>query len=87
MPKEAISGLLSQLHDALGDTEGTSTDLQAKVNQFEQSLQRLIEDQQPTTDSSLQDQINQLEAEFAAEHPVADRILREIMEVLNRIGV
>lgn len=87
MPKDTLPGLLTQLHDALGDTEGTNTDLQAKVSQFDEDLRRQLTQNNPTFDSSLQDQLNQLEAEFAAEHPVADRVLREILEVLNRIGV
>lgn len=87
MPKSSLPGLLTKLHDALGDTESTNTDLQAKVSEFERSLKQQLENEAQANSTSLQDQINQLEAEFAAEHPTAERILREIMDVLSRIGV
>ncbi|MDO6421949.1 DUF4404 family protein [Saccharophagus degradans] len=87
MPKSSLPGLLTKLHDALGDTEITNTDLQAKVSEFERSLKQQLENEAQVNSTSLQDQINQLEAEFAAEHPTAERILREIMDVLSRIGV
>ena len=87
MPKSSLPRLLTKLHDALGDTESTNTDLQAKVSEFERSLKQQLENEAQVNSTSLQDQINQLEAEFAAEHPTAERILREIMDVLGRIGV
>lgn len=87
MPTSSLPGLLTKLHDALGDTEGTSTDLQAKVTEFENALKQQLASEGNADDRSLQDQINQLEAEFATEHPLAERVLREIMEVLGRIGV
>lgn len=78
--KDKIPGLISRLHEALEHTEGTNTELQAKVKQVEEQLVS-------GEDDSLMDQLNLLETEFANEHPVAEGIIREIISILGRMGI
>lgn len=82
MSKEKISGLITRLHETLENTEGTNTDLQAKVRQLEEQM---VEGE--ANDDSMIDQLNRLEAEFAGEHPVAEGIIREIIGILGRMGI
>ena len=80
MPTEEISGLISRLHEVLENTEGTNTELLARVQQ--------LREQAISGDSeSMADQLNLLEAEFANEHPVADSILRELIDIFARLGI
>ncbi len=87
MSKEKIQELLAQLHDELRDTE-----LDAKTNSMMQDMiaefdNYLTADQLPTLPDSILERAKLMEIQFANKHPHAERAMREVIEILHRIGI
>jgi len=87
MSNDRIKSLLESLQ-----REMQSTDLDAETRSMIEALDADIDDLlNPDTESSDNESVIEdaklLEARFAAEHPVAERFIREIVETLGRIGV
>ena len=83
-----LKQLLSQLNDVLDDTDKVDEETLALVRQLDEEIHRLTE-----TDAAAEeldgviDHARSMEAEFALEHPVAARFLREIIDTLSRVGI
>lgn len=87
MSNEKVRDLLSKLHDELG-----KTDVDAKTRSLMQALdvdiQKLLDPAQQLGDSrSIMSRAQELESNFATQHPIAERIVREIVDTLTRMGV
>jgi uncharacterized membrane protein YccC len=87
MSIEKVRNLLTQLHDELG-----KTDMDAKtrslMQELEADIRQLLDPAQPLGDSrSIMKRAQELETDFATQHPLAERIVREIVDTLTRMGV
>lgn len=83
MSSERIRDLLTELNrelQATGDIDAETRDLLAKLND---DLDQITEGES----ASAGDRAKDLESRFAAEHPVAARITREIADILTKMGI
>lgn len=86
MSEERINALLAELRAELQDTPAVDAQTVAAVEKLGADIERQLSAQDLTTESVLDDAIA-LEAGFAARHPVAERILRELIETLSKLGI
>ncbi len=80
---ERISELLTELNRALhtaGDFDEETRELLKHLNE---DIDRLTGE----SGSSAIDRAKQLESRFAANHPIAERIARELADVLAKMGI
>ena len=82
MSSERIRELLAELEQELHST----TDIDAETRQLLRDLDEDI-DKFTGEDESALDRAKHLETLFAANHPVAARIARELADILAKMGV
>ena len=83
MPKQHIEGLLTQLHDRFAVSD-TSPQQEAMLIQMQSELAEW-EGPKPTND--FLETTEMLLQEVEEDHPTAARIVQEIINTLNNIGV
>ena len=81
--KERLSELLTELNRELQSAGDIDEDTRELLNQMNDDIDRLTGD----THSSAIDGANRLRSRFAANHPVAERIARELADVLAKMGI
>jgi hypothetical protein len=74
---ERTQQLIAELNKELGASESFDPETR-------ELLRRLNEDVDP---SSALDRAKRLRSQFAANHPVAERITRELVDLLGKMGV
>ena len=77
MRSERTQQLIAELNKELN----SSGSLDAETREL---LRRLTEDVDP---ASALDRAQRLEAQFAASHPVVERIARELVDTLTKMGI
>ena len=77
---------MTQLREELA-TADTDPETLALARALDDDLERLLDGDAEAPDESLMERARDAEARFAAEHPVAEGWLREIVQLLGRIGV
>ena len=84
MPKATITSLLTSLHDRFGDDLTSPQQRQLMAN-----LQSHIHkwDEKEPVDPNLQETVSLLLEDIEKQHPKAASVVREIMHVLENIGV
>lgn len=83
MSSERIRNLLTELNRELqttGDIDAETRELLARLND---DLDELTGED----GNSASDRAKELESRFAAKHPVAERITREIADILSKMGI
>ena len=83
MNSERIRALLAELDKELkskGELDDETRELLSKLNDD-------LDEIAPGSDDTLSDSARELESRFAAEHPVAERITREIADLLAKMGI
>jgi cob(I)alamin adenosyltransferase len=86
MSQERIKALLQQLQQELASTTTVDADTLAQVKRLDSDIDQWIEDAEDVNSPIMEDAIA-LEARFAANHPVAERLIREVIDTLGRIGI
>jgi len=87
MSNDKIKTLLVKLHDELEATE-VDDDTRSLIRALDKDIHDLINPDTEQNDAGpIVETANKLDAEFAAKHPLAERIVREIVETLARMGV
>ncbi len=86
MSQERIKTLLQQLQQELANTTTVDAETLAQVKQLDNDIDQWIEDAEDVNSPIMEDAIA-LEARFAANHPVAERLIREVIDTLARIGI
>ncbi|MDP2284542.1 MAG: DUF4404 family protein [Pseudohongiella sp.] len=85
MGQDRVRFLLNELNQELSAAENLDQETLDLARKLEKDMEQLIERSEPVA-AELEDAIA-LEARFAATHPVAERILRELIAVLGRMGI
>lgn len=85
MSQERVKQLLSELRDELAAADTLDEETLELARKLDQDMEVMIEKSEPLA-PELEDAIA-LEARFAANHPVAEGIMRELIAVLSRIGI
>jgi hypothetical protein len=83
--QDNIKFLLEKLNQELALADNLDEDTLELARQLEREMEQLIERSEPVA-AGLENAVA-LEARFAATHPVAERILRELIAVLGRMGI
>ncbi len=83
MNSERIRALLAELNKELkskGEIDDETRGLLSKLNDD-------LDDIAPGGEDTLSDSARELESRFAATHPVAERLTREIADLLAKMGI
>jgi hypothetical protein len=83
--QDRVKELLSELRSELASTDSLDKETLELARKLDQDMDLMIEKSEPMV-PELEDAIA-LEARFAATHPVAERIVRELIAVLGRMGI
>lgn len=87
MSNEKLQELLSRLREELQQSE-LDDETRSSVEELGADIDDLLDSESDRTDTaSVLDRANLLEASFATEHPTAERIVREVIETLVRMGI
>lgn len=85
MSQESIRELLQKLETELDRSESMDDETRALLSRIDNNIDQLLEDSEPN--SPEMEQLIDMEARFAATHPMAERIVRELIATLSRIGI
>jgi len=78
-----IRTLLAELNRELKSTGEIDAETRKLLSKLNDDLDELA----PGSDDTLSDSARELESRFAATHPVAERITREIADLLAKMGI
>lgn len=84
MSKDRISELLAQLREEIRKTD-VDEDVERLVNDIDAEIKG-VTDENADIDAVLE-QAKKLEASFATNHPTAERVVREFIDLLVRMGI
>ena len=84
MNKQRIRDLLGQLREEIRDTE-IDDELQQMISELDDDIDGVIENDADI--SAVIDQAKALEARFATSYPSAERFVREVIDLLVRMGI
>lgn len=83
MSSRRLTELLAELNRELKDQNELDDDTRKLLGRLNDDIERLAGDE---AESPLE-RAKQLESRFAAEYPVAERIVRELADVLAKMGI
>ena len=87
MSNEKIQELVKKLREQL-HTTAVDADTRSMMVQLESDIDDLINPVHESQDANpVLDVAEQLEARFASDHPTAERVVREIVDMLTKMGV
>jgi len=87
MDKHKLQDLLAQLQQALDDPD-IDQDTLKLARQLDSGIHQLLDEQSVVNDPDpFLELSRKMEADFAARHPLAERVLREIGNTLANIGI
>ncbi|MBT8108249.1 MAG: DUF4404 family protein [Gammaproteobacteria bacterium] len=84
MSKERIKELLGQLRDELQTTD-IDDELERLLGDLDDDIDRVIDDDGDL--SEVIDRAKKVEANFATTYPTAERFVRELIDLLVRMGI
>ena len=87
MSEARIKQLMRELINELESAESVDEETVKVARQLEDDIHDLANPEVDTSDSTVLDDAIALEARSAARYPVAERILRELVNNLSRIGI
>jgi len=87
MGNDKVRELLAKLHDEVQQTE-LDAETRSSLQELDSDIHQLLDTStvEPSTDSVIE-QAKLLEARFAIDHPMAERVMREVIDMLAKIGV
>lgn len=87
MSNEKIRELLARLQDEVQDTE-LDADTRSSLRDLDADIHELLDSATSEQKiSSVTERAKLLEAQFAINHPTAERFIREVIDTLAKIGV
>lgn len=89
MEKENLKIAVSKLHESLSGMDNVDPELKRLLQTLDEDIRlTLIRQELASEDElSLRDKALQLAVRFEAEHPVLESTLREIADMLGKIGI
>ena len=87
MSEQRIRELMGELISELQQTEGVTSETLADARKLESDVNDLVNPEVDTSENTVLDDAIALEATFAASHPVAEKIIREFINSLSRLGI
>jgi hypothetical protein len=87
MSNEKIRELLDKLHEEVQKTE-VDANTRSSLKELDSEIHDLLESSTSEQKvSSVVEQAKLLEAEFAIKHPTVERFMREVTDILAKMGV
>jgi len=86
LSERKVRELLDELDRELSRSEELDEETLEAVRQLDRDIDEVIRSSEQKNSPVLDDAIA-LEAQFAVNHPVAERLVRELIAVLGRMGV
>ncbi|MFO1435747.1 MAG: DUF4404 family protein [Gammaproteobacteria bacterium] len=88
MSEQALKDLLTRLHGELHTASALDADTLSLVRKLDTDIKHILASAPAATETeSIAKRAAALESRFAVNHPVAEQIIREIINTLARIGV
>lgn len=88
MPDRELKDLLVKLTHELENTDKIEEETLHLVRRLDSDIHKLVESSSPAeTFDSVLEHARSLKNRFAAEHPVAERFMAEIMDTLAKLGI
>ena len=87
LDKEQLKLLLGQLRDELSATDQLDADLQGIASDLDAQLDRLAHEEGHEPEAGLGDSLDLAATNFAVNHPRAEAILRELGDILGKMGI
>ena len=88
MSDRELKKLLQQLHQELSNTTSVSAETLEKVRELDGDIHRLVASSGNTEIvESVMDHARTLQSLFSANHPVAERFVAQILEILSKTGI
>ena len=87
MSNEKIHDLLARLHDAVRKT-AVDDDTRSALHDLDADIHDLLSSSAPEPNMTfVLERAKLLEAQFAINHPAAERFMRDVIDTLAKIGV
>lgn len=87
MSNTEIRELLARLQEEIQKTE-LDDETRSMVKELDSDIHGLLDTQgEPTETDSVVEKARALETNFAADHPTIERFMREVIDVLVRMGI
>lgn len=87
MNEERVKLLLKELLDEIEKGDELDEELLASAQRLEEDVDSLLNPDVDSTGNTVMDDMIALEARFASNYPVAEKIIRELVNSLSRIGI
>jgi hypothetical protein len=87
MNEEKVKALLDELLNEIRQSEDQDDEVLASAEQLEADIAALLNPDVDSSDNTVMDDMIALEARFASNYPVAEKIVRELVNSLSRIGI
>ncbi len=87
MNEERVKLLLKELLDEINQSEEKDDELIESAKRLEADIDALLNPDVDSSDNTVMDDLIALEAQFATNYPVAEKIMRELVNSLSRIGI
>lgn len=87
MSNEKISNLLQELIEELEKSSEPDSSAIDQAKQLQKDLGDVLNPEVDTSENTILDDAIALEASFAVQHPVAEKLIRELVNTLSRIGI
>lgn len=84
MGKERIKKLLAQLQQEIRSTD-VDDELQQLIGELDDDIHKVIENDEDV--NAVVERAKELEAGFATNYPTAERVMREVIDALVRMGI
>lgn len=89
MENENLKRAVSKLHESLAKTDNVDPELKRLLQTLDEDIRLTLTRQELTSEDelSLQDKALRLAVRFGEEHPVLEPTLREIADMLGKMGI
>ena len=87
MSEQRIKELMSELVSELEKTESIGEETISVAKKLESDINDFANPEVDSAENTILDDAIALEASFAATHPVAEKVIRELINTLSRIGI
>ncbi|PCI75799.1 MAG: hypothetical protein COB20_12075 [SAR86 cluster bacterium] len=87
MNEEKVKQLLKELLEEIGQGENPDEVLLGSAQRLQSDIDSLLNPDVDSSDNTVMDDMIALEAQFASSYPVAEKIVRELVNSLSRIGI
>tara|TARA_B110000858_G_scaffold77483_1_gene89766 strand:- start:4554 stop:4817 length:264 start_codon:yes stop_codon:yes gene_type:complete len=87
MNEEKVKQLLEELLKEIRQGDNPDEELLESAQRLQSDIDSLLNPDVDSSDNTVMDDMIALEAQFASSYPVAEKIIRELVNSLSRIGI